>query len=92
MRKTLQTLQKVLPVSLALMMAVGTTNTESANWFKLRGTEPGGIAHTLQVWGFLQPTFADDFSHDIKGGIGGFAAANGDKQLPGTIPPDRTGR
>ena len=47
MFKTLHSLHKALPVSLALMMAVGTTSSEAANWFKLRGTEPGGIAHTL---------------------------------------------
>ncbi len=92
MLKTLQPLHKVIPAGLALMLAMGTTTSQAANWFKLRGTEPGGISHTLQVWGFLQPTFADDFSDDIKGGIGGFAAANGDKQVPGTIPPDRTAR
>jgi len=90
MFKTLHSLHKALPVSLALMMAVGTTSSEAANWFKLRGTEPGGIAHTLQVWGFLQPTFTQDKSDDIEGAVGGFAGANGSKQIPGTIPPDRT--
>ena len=90
MFKTLHSLHKALPVSLALMMAVGTTSSEAANWFKLRGTEPGGIAHTLQVWGFLQPTFTQDQSDDIEGAIGGLAGANGTKPVPGTIPPDRT--
>ena len=64
----------------------------AANWFKLRGTEPGGTAHTLQVWGFLQPTYADDTSDNIKGTVGGFSPAEGQKQVPGTIPPDRTDR
>ncbi len=91
MLKTLQPLHKVIPIGLALAMAVGTTTSEAANWFKLRGTEPGGTAHTLQVWGFLQPTFAQDQSEDIKGGVGPFGAAvNGTKPIPGTIAPDRT--
>ena len=66
----------------------------AANWFKLRGTEPGGTAHTLQLWGFLQPTYADDSSDKIKGAVGGLAnaGANGSMQVPGTIPPDRTDR
>ena len=66
----------------------------AANWFKLRGTEPGGTAHTLQVWGFLQPTWAKDYSDDIEGAVGGLNAAggNGSMQVPGTIPPDRTDR
>ncbi len=64
----------------------------SANWFKLRGTEPGGTAHTLQVWGFLQPTYAKDFSDPISGTVGGFTPAEGSMQVPGTIAPDRTER
>lgn len=67
-------------------------SAQAANWFKLRGTEPGGTAHTLQVWGFLQPTYANDFSDPISGAVGGFAPANGSMQVPGTLPPDRTER
>jgi len=66
------------------------SGAEAANWFKLRGTEPGGTAHTLQVWGFLQPQFTKDTSDDIEGAVGGLAGANGTKPVPGTIPPDRT--
>jgi hypothetical protein len=68
----------------------------AANWFKLRGTEPGGTAHTLQVWGFLQPTYAKDYSDKIKGatalldGAGGTRSINGDLSVPGTLAPDRT--
>ena len=62
----------------------------AANWFKLRGTEPGGTAHTLQLWGFLQPTFVKDNSDEIDGAVGGASAMNGDKLVQGTIPPDRT--
>jgi len=79
---------------LILGLAAITGTAQAANWFKLRGTEPGGTAHTLQVWGFLQPTWAKDFSDDIDGAVGGLAAAgaNGSMQVPGTIPPDRTDR
>jgi len=66
------------------------SGAQAANWFKLRGTEPGGTAHTLQVWGFLQPQFTKDTSDDIEGAVGGLAPANGTKPIPGTIPPDRT--
>jgi len=67
------------------------SGAEAANWFKLRGTEPGGTSHTLQMWGFLQPQFTKDTSNDIEGGLGGFGnAVNGTKPVPGTIPPDRT--
>lgn len=70
-----------------LMLSGG---AQAANWFKLRGTEPGGTAHTLQMWGFLQPQFVKDYSDDIEGAVGGLAVANGTKPVPGTIPPDRT--
>jgi hypothetical protein len=73
-----------------LGFAVITGTAQAANWFKLRGTEPGGTAHTLQVWGFLQPTWAKDFSDEIEGGVGGFARNNGTLPVPGTLPPDRT--
>lgn len=76
-----------------LILGILLSNTaNAANWFKLRGTEPGGTAHTLQVWGFLQPTWAKDYSDDISGAVGGFSGANGSMQVPGTIPPDRTER
>ena len=66
-----------------LMLSGG---AQAANWFKLRGTEPGGTAHTLQVWGFLQPQFVKDYSDDIEGAVGALAPANGTKPVPGTIP------
>ena len=62
----------------------------AANWFKLRGTEPGGTAHTLQVWGFLQPTYAKDYSDKIDGAVGLLKPANGTYPVQGTLPPDRT--
>lgn len=65
------------------------TSAEAANWFKLRGTEPGGAVRTLQVWGFLQPTYASDSSNSILGAVGGAAPLNGTESVPGTLPPDR---
>ncbi|MEE8342978.1 MAG: hypothetical protein V3R51_04175 [Gammaproteobacteria bacterium] len=81
-------------VAVILIVLTGlcfSATAQAANWFKLRGTEPGGTAHTLQVWGFLQPTYTKDYSDDIEGGVGGFGnAVNGTLPIPGTIPPDRT--
>jgi len=81
-------------VLLSISIILGLTlagSANAANWHKLIGTEPGGTAHTLQVWGFLQPTFEKDYSDPIKGGVGGFGnAANGTLPVPGTLPPDRT--
>lgn len=76
----------------ALLFVVGSgysDQTEAANWFKLRGTEPGATAHTLQVWGFLQPTYVSDRSGKIKGAIGGAAPLNGTTAVPATIAPNR---
>lgn len=92
MFKKLHSMRRAIPLGIALALGLGASTTEAANWFKLRGTEPGGTAHTLQVWGFLQPTYVNDMSDDIEGAVGGLAGANGDKQVPGTIPPDRTSR
>ena len=81
-----------LVVSGLILGTLLSNTANAANWFKLRGTEPGGTAHTLQVWGFLQPTWAKDFSDPISGAVGGADPINGSMQVPGTIPPDRTER
>lgn len=80
-----------------LLLGAVLTPVEAANWFKLRATEPGGTAHTLQVWGFLQPTYDKDFSDKIEGTVGALGprtpdgrGANGSLPVQGTIPPDRT--
>ncbi len=89
MAKKLRSITGLLAAFVAPLLL--SSGAEAANWFKLRGTEPGGTAHTLQVWGFLQPTFVKDTSDDIEGGLGGFGkAVNGTKPVPGTIAPDRT--
>jgi hypothetical protein len=75
---------------LVLIGLAVTSPANAANWFKLRGTEPGGTAHTLQVWGFLQPTYAKDYSDKIDGAVGALAPANGTYPVPGTLAPDRT--
>lgn len=98
MLKTLQSLHKAIPLGAALALGAHVTSSEAANWFKLRGTEPGGTAHTLQVWGFLQPTYAKDFSDTIDGAVAvlgdptknGGQIVNGTDSVQGTIPPDRT--
>lgn len=82
--------KQLLSLGTALSITVCLTSTvEAANWFKLRGTEPGGIAHTLQVWGFLQPTFVSDGSDEIDGISFGPQALNGTLPVAGTVPPDR---
>jgi hypothetical protein len=83
--------QGALAGCVTAILASHAPSADAANWFKLRGTEPGGTAHTLQVWGFIQPTYVKDYSDEIKGALGGFGnAANGTLPVPGTIPPDRT--
>lgn len=73
------------------------TNTQAANWFKLRGTEPGGTSHTLQVWGFLQPRYVNDTSDEISGipatlpnGAPAPVPLNGTVPTAGTLPRERT--
>lgn len=78
-------------VAAATIAFGGAGGAQAANWFKLRGTEPEGVAHTLQVWGFLQPTYINDNSGRISGAVGAAAPLNGDRPIPGTIPPRRTG-
>ncbi len=82
----------------ALTLALGlgfAGSAQAANWFKLRGTEPGGTARTLQVWGFLQPTYVEDTSDRIEGlpvpgQPAGTANFNGDIPVAGTLEPDRS--
>lgn len=75
-----------------LLFVVGSgysDQTEAANWFKMRGTEPGGTAHTLQVWGFLQPQYVSDRSGKIKPFTGGPQPLIGTTAVPATIAPNR---
>jgi hypothetical protein len=92
---------KILKTTMSAVIGAGivlaSTNTQAANWFKLRGTEPGGTSHTLQVWGFLQPRFTSDRSDEIKGvgapiGPGPAGLKNLNNTLPtaGTAPRERT--
>ena len=76
-----------------------TPETIAANWFKLRGTEPGNTPHTIKLFGFAQPTYVKEYNDPIKGAVGPLAGdtvagntgpnVNGDRQVPGTIAPDR---
>ena len=82
----------LVTASVFLTLLASTPTAHSANWFKLRGTEPGGTAHTLQVWGFLQPRYVTDQSKDINISVGPAAlqgALNGSHVVPGTIPRER---
>ena len=74
------------------MLALAVMPAEGANWFKLRGTQPGKAPPTLRVFGFVQPTYVNDRSDDIEGAVGALASRNGTRQVPGTIPPDRKER
>jgi len=53
--------QGALAGCVTAILASHAPSADAANWFKLRGTEPGGTAHTLQVWGFIQPTYVKDY-------------------------------
>ncbi|NOQ89822.1 MAG: hypothetical protein GQ549_02640, partial [Gammaproteobacteria bacterium] len=88
---------KTMSAMLGASIVLAATNTQAANWFKLRGTEPGGTSHTLQVWGFLQPRYVNDTSDDISGipatlpnGNPLPVALNGTVSTAGTIPRERT--
>ncbi|MDT8283587.1 MAG: hypothetical protein RQ982_12375 [Gammaproteobacteria bacterium] len=60
-------LKQAISTIMGTAIILGSSQVQSANWFKLRGTEPGGTAHTLQVWGFLQPRYESDYSSKISG-------------------------
>ena len=85
--------KKSLTLLLVLLLgSIYSSSVFAANWFKLRGTEPGGTAHTLQVWGFLQPAFAHDYSDPIEGTANKAGAPlplDGTIAVPGTLPPTR---
>ena len=81
--------------------AVLSPDAIAANWFKLRGTQPGENKPTIRAFGFVQPTYIEEYNDNISGAIGVLTGAthptagttgpdiNGDKQVPGTIAPDR---
>ncbi len=82
-----------------LVIQVFSIPVYAANWFKLRGTEPGATPHTIKLFGFVQPTYVEEFNDPITGAVGPLAGGtvagntgpnvNGDRQVPGTIAPDR---
>lgn len=85
---------RIVSAALGIGVILASTGTHAANWFKLRGTEPGGTAHTLQMWGFLQPRYVTDQSDPIDlTGTGAPAWAgpqlNGTLVTPTTIPRER---
>lgn len=48
-------------------MLITAPNAFSANWIMLQGTEKPGIAPSVKLWGFIQPTYQKDFSSSYKG-------------------------
>ena len=89
---------RVISAMIGAGIVLATTGAQAANWFKLRGTEPGGTAHTLQVWGFLQPRYVSDSSDPIDmqnlpvGNTvpnGAIFNIDGRLAVPGTIPRER---
>ena len=45
----------------------------AANWFKLRGTEPGDTPHAVKFFGFVQPTYVREYNDRISGAVGALA-------------------
>lgn len=94
--------KRLLIASLLMFSLFGALSGQpamAANWFKLRGTEPGDTAHAVIFFGFIQPTYVREYNDRISAAIGALAGntvagttgpdANGKQQIPGTIPPDR---
>ena len=56
------------PVYLLLMYVLFyAQQANAANWFKLRGTEPGDIPHAVKFFGFIQPTYIKEYNDRISG-------------------------
>lgn len=81
--------KRIRSTAVAAVLAAGlggASAAQASNWILLQGTEPFGKAHTLQMWGFLQPTFRQiDDSDKIEhpGGIDGY------RPIFNTLGPDR---
>ncbi len=68
-------------VGAALLMCVSTVH--SANWLALQGTEPSGQSKRANVWGFIQPEYAQTKGTEIKAG-----PWKGQKAIVNQIRPD----
>lgn len=85
-----KSLKQAVSTIMGTVIILGSGQVHSANWFKLRGTEPGGTAHTLQLWGFLQPRYTSDNSSKISGVTPPpLAGLNGTIPTAGTTPRER---
>ena len=60
----------------------------AANWFKLRGTEPGNVPHAVKFFGFIQPTYVREYNDRISGAVGALAG----NTVAGTTGPDANGK
>jgi hypothetical protein len=89
----------LLLLALSTGSVLHTPHATAANWFKLRGAEPDNTSHAIEFFGFIQPTYIKEYNDRISGAVGALAGntvagttgpdANGEKQIPGTIPPER---
>jgi len=87
MDRKLQTTAMAGVLATGLLGGAGTAT--ASNWILLQGTEPFGKAHTLQMWGFMQPTFRqlEDKKINAEG-----TPFDGLRPIFNTLPPDRASR
>ncbi|HKJ71324.1 MAG TPA: hypothetical protein VKA55_06190 [Gammaproteobacteria bacterium] len=82
--------KRIRNTAIAAAIAAGAggaaTSAHAANWILLQGTEPFGKAHTLQMWGFMQPTFRQIDDKEISGTGTPF---DGYRATFNTLGPDR---
>ncbi|MEF8793332.1 MAG: hypothetical protein V5A50_06570, partial [Thiohalorhabdus sp.] len=84
--------KRIRNTAVAAAIAVGlggASAAQASNWILLQGTEPFGKAHTLQMWGFMQPTFRQVDDGD-KIDTGGAVGIDGNRPIFNTLGPDRT--
>ena len=85
MRNTVRNSAIAAAVVAGIGLGGGASTAEAANWILLQGTEPFGKAHTLQMWGFMQPTYRYIQNKDIKG-----TPLDGKRPVFNTVSPDRS--
>lgn len=67
----------------------GASAAQASNWILLQGTEPFGKAHTLQMWGFMQPTFRQVDDSEKIDTDGALPPLDGNRPIFNTLGPDR---
>lgn len=79
---------KILRINLIFMaigLSIATTQTFSADWLMLQGTERPNAKH--RFWGFVQPAYTRDLSDNLSGLTGGFAVNNGLRTAKNSVAP-----